>query len=57
MIVVTHEMNFAKEVGSRVVFMDEGKIVEEGTHAELLKKDKGYYKNLYEVQFLKEEAL
>lgn len=30
MIVVTHEMGFAKEVGSRVLFMDEGKIVEQG---------------------------
>ena len=29
MVVVTHEMGFAKEVGTRVVFMDEGKIVEE----------------------------
>lgn len=29
MMVVTHEMGFAKEVGSRVVFMDEGKIVEQ----------------------------
>ncbi len=31
MIVVTHEMGFAKEVADRVVFMDEGLIVEEGT--------------------------
>ena len=31
MVVVTHEMGFAKEVGSRVLFMDEGKIVEQGT--------------------------
>ena len=31
MVVVTHEMGFAKEVGSRVIFMDEGKIIEEGT--------------------------
>ncbi len=31
MIVVTHEMGFAKEVGSRVVFMDEGVIMEENT--------------------------
>ena len=31
MVVVTHEMGFAKEVGDRVVFMDQGKIVEEGT--------------------------
>ncbi len=30
MIVVTHEMGFAKEVGNRVIFMDEGKIVEQG---------------------------
>jgi len=30
MIVVTHEMGFAKEVGTRVIFMDEGRIVEQG---------------------------
>ena len=35
MLVVTHEMGFAKEVGSRVLFIDEGKIVEENTPAEL----------------------
>ena len=29
MVVVTHEMGFAREVGTRVIFMDEGKIVEE----------------------------
>jgi glutamine transport system ATP-binding protein len=31
MIVVTHEMGFAREVGQRVLFMDEGLIVEENT--------------------------
>lgn len=31
MIVVTHEMSFAREVGNRILFMDEGKIIEEGT--------------------------
>jgi len=31
MIVVTHEMGFAREVGDRVVMMDDGKIIEEGT--------------------------
>ena len=31
MVVVTHEMGFAKEVGDRVLFMDAGKLVEEGT--------------------------
>ena len=30
MVVVTHEMGFAREVGSRVLFMDQGKLVEEG---------------------------
>ena len=35
MVVVTHEMGFAREVGSRLIFMDEGKIVEEGKPAEV----------------------
>ena len=35
MAVVTHEMGFAREVGSRVIFMDEGKIIEEGTPEEI----------------------
>lgn len=34
MVVVTHEMGFAREVGTRVLFMDEGNIVEENTPAE-----------------------
>jgi ABC-type polar amino acid transport system ATPase subunit len=36
MLVVTHEMRFAAEVGTRMVFMDGGKIVEEGPPRELL---------------------
>lgn len=35
MVVVTHEMGFAKEVGDRVIFMDEGVIVEENSPVEL----------------------
>jgi polar amino acid transport system ATP-binding protein len=35
MVVVTHEMGFAREVGTRVLFMDEGKIVEENKPEEL----------------------
>ncbi len=35
MMVVTHEMGFAREVGDRVIFMDEGLIVEEGTPDEI----------------------
>ncbi len=36
MLVVTHEMGFAREVGDQVVFMDEGRIVEQGRPAEVL---------------------
>jgi polar amino acid transport system ATP-binding protein len=36
MLVVTHEMGFAREVGNHVVFMDEGRIVEEGPPDEVL---------------------
>jgi ABC-type polar amino acid transport system ATPase subunit len=36
MIVVTHEMQFAREVGDRLLFMDEGRIVEQGVPAEVL---------------------
>ncbi len=35
MVVVTHEMGFAREVGDRVLFMDDGKVLEEGTPAQI----------------------
>jgi len=35
MIVVTHEMGFAREVADRIIYMDDGKIVEEGTPEEI----------------------
>ena len=40
MVVVTHEMGFAREVGSRVVFMDGGQIIEEGTPDEIFNHPK-----------------
>lgn len=40
MVVVTHEMGFAKEVADRVVFMDKGVIVEEGTPKEIFEEAK-----------------
>lgn len=40
MVVVTHEMGFAREVGSRVIFMDSGKIIEEGTPEEIFEHPK-----------------
>lgn len=39
-VIVTHEMNFAKHVASRVIFIDEGVIVEEGTPEELFNHPK-----------------
>ncbi len=38
MLVVTHEMHFARDVGDRIVFMDEGRIVEEGAPADVLER-------------------
>lgn len=40
MVIVTHEMEFAKEIGSRIVFMDKGKIVEQGTPKEIFETPK-----------------
>jgi len=40
MVVVTHEMGFAREVGDRILFMDEGKILESGTPEEVFKNPK-----------------
>ena len=40
MIVVTHEMGFAREVGSRVIFMADGRIIEEGTPDEMFNNPK-----------------
>ena len=40
MLVVTHEMQFAREVGDRVVFMDEGRIVEQGDPKDVLDRPK-----------------
>lgn len=48
MVIVTHEMGFAREVASRVVFMDGGYIVEEGTPEEVL----GNPKNPRTIDFL-----
>ena len=40
MVVVTHEMGFAREVGDRILFMDEGGIMEEGTPDEVFNHTK-----------------
>jgi ABC-type polar amino acid transport system ATPase subunit len=40
MIVVTHEMGFAREVADEVIFMDEGKIIERGTDVSFFENPK-----------------
>ena len=47
MVVVTHEMGFAREVGDRVVFMDEGLIVEEGLPAQIFDNPKNVRTQLF----------
>jgi ABC-type multidrug transport system fused ATPase/permease subunit len=54
-IVIAHRLATIQKA-DKIIVMDAGQIVEEGTHDALLKKQNGYYKNLYEVQFLKEEV-
>ena len=40
MIIVSHEMEFVKELATKVVFMDKGKIIEEGTSQEIFERPK-----------------
>ncbi|MFC4720781.1 ABC transporter ATP-binding protein [Geojedonia litorea] len=52
-IVIAHRLATVKKADN-IIVMQAGYIVEQGTHKQLLKKKDGYYKNLYEVQFMKE---
>ena len=55
-IVIAHRLATVKKA-DKIIVMDKGKIVEHGTHSSLLKRKNGYYRNLYEVQFLQEELV
>ncbi|MFT5752539.1 MAG: ATP-binding cassette subfamily B multidrug efflux pump [Flavobacteriales bacterium] len=52
-VVIAHRLATIKKA-DLIIVMDKGIIVEQGTHQELLQKENGYYKNLYEVQFIAE---
>ncbi|RED47250.1 ABC-type multidrug transport system fused ATPase/permease subunit [Winogradskyella eximia] len=54
-IVIAHRLATIQQA-DKIIVMDAGQIVEIGTHKSLLAKETGYYKNLYEVQFLKVEV-
>ncbi len=49
-IIIAHRLATIKKADN-IIVMEKGKIVEQGTHYELLKKEGGYYKKLHEVQF------
>lgn len=55
-IVIAHRLATVQQA-DQIIVMDAGKIVEKGTHKQLLKVENGFYRNLYEVQFLKAEAV
>jgi len=55
-IVIAHRLATIKKA-DKILVMDAGHIVETGTHKELLQRTNGYYRNLYEVQFMTEEAI
>jgi len=52
-IIIAHRLATVKKADN-IIVLDSGQIVEQGTHKQLLKKKDGYYRNLYEVQFMKE---
>ena len=49
-IVIAHRLATIKQA-DKIIVMDKGLIVEEGSHSELLEQENGYYKNLYDKQF------
>ena len=55
-IVIAHRLTTIKKA-DKIVVMDKGLIVEEGTHQELLEKSEGFYKNLYDKQFSSVEVV
>lgn len=55
-IVIAHRLATVQQA-DQILVMDAGQIVERGSHKELLQVENGYYRNLYEVQFLRAEAV
>jgi subfamily B ATP-binding cassette protein MsbA len=55
-IVIAHRLSTIR-MASLIVVMEKGRIIEQGTHDELLAREKGVYKRLYELQFATEELM
>ena len=54
-IIIAHRLSTILN-SDRILVMNSGKLVETGTHKELIKKKDGYYRSLYEIQFKKEDV-
>ena len=52
-IIIAHRLTTIRSA-DKIIVLDDGKIVEQGTHEELIKVPSGQYLNLYEVQLAKE---
>ena len=53
--IIAHRLSTIKNA-SRIIFINEGELIESGTHEELMKINNGCYKTLYETQFKKVEV-
>ena len=53
-IIIAHRLSTILN-SDRIFVMNDGELVESGSHNELVKKKEGYYRNLYEIQFKNEE--
>ena len=54
-IIIAHRLSTILN-SDRILVMNSGKLVETGTHKELIKKKDGYYRSLYEIQFKKDDV-
>ena len=48
-LVISHDLNFVAAVSDRIIVLDKGRVADEGTHTELLKRE-GLYKTLYQLK-------
>ena len=55
-IIIAHRLETIRKA-DRIIVMDDGKIVEDGTHEDLLKIENGKYSHLYNVQFVSKKFL
>jgi subfamily B ATP-binding cassette protein MsbA len=54
-IIIAHRLSTILN-SDRILVMNSGKLVETGTHKELINKKDGYYRSLYEIQFKKDDV-